>query len=60
MNDQQIAVLVSYLRSRFTSQPPWSGLETTIQEARRTQTAYLTMSAGAADAPAGSAQRDKP
>jgi mono/diheme cytochrome c family protein len=60
MNDQQIAVLVNYLRSRFTSQPPWSGLETTIQEARRTQTAYLTMSAGAADAPAGSAQRDKP
>ena len=53
MNDQQIAGLINYLRSRFTSQPPWSGLETIIQEARRTQTAYLTTSAGAA-------QRDKP
>jgi mono/diheme cytochrome c family protein len=60
MNDQQIAVLVNYLRSRFTSQPPWSGLETTILEARRTQTAYLTTSAGATSAPADSAQRDKP
>jgi mono/diheme cytochrome c family protein len=60
MNDQQIAVLVNYLRSRFTSEPPWSGLETIIQEARRTQTAYLTTSAGATSAPAGAAQRDKP
>jgi mono/diheme cytochrome c family protein len=60
MNDQQLAVLVNYLRSRFTSQPPWSGLEKTIEEARRTQTAYLTTSAGPSRAPADAAQRDKP
>jgi mono/diheme cytochrome c family protein len=60
MNDQQIAVLVDYLRSRLTSQPPWSGVEKAIQDARRTQTAYLTTSAGATGAPAGAAQRDKP
>jgi mono/diheme cytochrome c family protein len=60
MNDRQIAVLVNYLRSRFTGQPAWSGLETVIEQARRTQTAYLTTSAGPASAPAGVAQRDKP
>lgn len=60
MNDRQIAVLADYLRSRFASQPPWSGLETAIQEARRTQTASLNTSAGATGAPAGAAQRDKP
>jgi mono/diheme cytochrome c family protein len=60
MNDRQIAVLVNYLRSRFTGQPAWSGLETVIEQARRTQTAYLTTSAGPAGAPAGVAQRDKP
>lgn len=60
MNDQQIAALLNYLRSRFTGQPPWSGTETVIQEARRTQTAYLTTSAGPTSAPADAAQRDKP
>jgi mono/diheme cytochrome c family protein len=60
MNDQQIAVLVNYLRSRFTSQPPWGGLEKAIEEARRTQAAYLTTSAGPANLPADAAQRDKP
>jgi len=61
MNDQQIAVLVRYLRSRFTSQPPWSGLEATVEGARRTQTAYLTTSAGSTTgAHANAAQRDEP
>jgi mono/diheme cytochrome c family protein len=60
MNDQQIAVLVNYLRSRFTSQPPWGSLEKTIEEARRTQTAYLTTSAAPTSAPASATQRDKP
>ena len=60
MNDQQIAVLLNYLRSRFTSQPACSGLETVIQDARRTQTAYLTTSAGPTSAPVDAAQRDKP
>jgi mono/diheme cytochrome c family protein len=60
MDDQQIAVLLNYLRSRFTSQPAWNGLETVVQEARRTQTAYLTTSAGPTNAPVDAAQRDKP
>jgi mono/diheme cytochrome c family protein len=60
MNDQQIAVLTNYLRSRFTSKPPWSGMESLIQDARRTQTAYLTIAAGPTSAPADAAQRDKP
>jgi mono/diheme cytochrome c family protein len=59
MNDRQIVVLVSYLRSRFTGQPAWGSLETVIEQARRTQTAYLTTSAGPASAPADVAQRDK-
>jgi hypothetical protein len=60
MNDQQIAVLLNYLRSRFTGQPAWSGLETVIQAARRTQTAYLKTSAGSTGTPADATQRDKP
>ncbi|WP_024511344.1 cytochrome c [Bradyrhizobium sp. ARR65] len=60
MNDTQVAALLNYLRSRFTSQPPWHDLEKTIEEARRTQTAFLQTSAGARSAPADPAQRDKP
>ena len=60
MNDQQIAVLVNYLRSRFSGQPAWSGLESVVQDARRTQTAYLSTSAGPTSAPADATQRDKP
>ncbi|WP_407179098.1 c-type cytochrome [Bradyrhizobium sp. STM 3562] len=60
MNDRQAAALLKYLRSRFTSQPPWHDLEKTIEEARRTQTAFLQTSAGAHSAPADPTQRDEP
>ena len=60
MSDAQIAALMNYLRSRFTSRPEWTDVEQTIEEARRTQTALLQTSAGAREAPADPAQRDKP
>ena len=60
MNDREIAVLLRYLRSRFSQQPAWSDLERMITEARRTQTAFVQNSAGPDNAPADPAQRDKP
>jgi hypothetical protein len=59
MNDAEIAVLLNYLRSRFSDQPAWTGLERTIAEARRTQTASLASSA-ASRAGGDKMQRDKP
>jgi mono/diheme cytochrome c family protein len=60
MNDAQIAALLGYLRSRFSSQPAWSGVEQTVQDARRTETVLLQTSAGPRNAPADPTQRDKP
>jgi len=60
MDDRQIAALASYLRARFGKGPAWSNLEQTIQDARRTQTAYLRTSAPPGNAPVDSAQRGKP
>jgi mono/diheme cytochrome c family protein len=60
MSDAQIAMLLNYLRSRFGRQPAWTDLEKTVEDARRTQTALLQTSAGARNAPADPAQRDKP
>ena len=59
MNDREVAALLGYLRARFGRQP-WSDLERTVAEARRTQTAYVQNSAGPTNAPADPAQRDKP
>ena len=60
MNDAQIASLLNYLRSRFSDQPAWTGVEKTVADARRTQTVFLQTSAGPNSAPADPAQRDKP
>jgi mono/diheme cytochrome c family protein len=60
MNDREVTVLLEYLRSRFSRQPAWNDLESTIAEARRTQTAYVQNSSGPSNAPADPAQRDKP
>jgi mono/diheme cytochrome c family protein len=60
MNDAQLATLLSYLRSRFSNGPAWTGLEKTIEDARRTQTVFLQTSPGAYNAPAEATQRDKP
>ena len=60
MSDAQIAALLNYLRSRFSSQPAWTDIESIVSEARRTQTAFLQTTAGARNAPADPSQRDKP
>ena len=60
MRDAQIATLLTYLRSRFSSQPAWSDVEKTVTEARRSETAFLETSAGPRNAPADPSQRDKP
>ncbi len=60
MDDGQIAALLNYLRVRFSGAPPWTALEKTIAEARRTQTVFLQTSPGPHNAPAEATQRDKP
>ena len=60
MNDAQIAALLKYLRTRFSNQPAWTGVEKIVEEARRTQTVSLQNSRGPDHAPADSSQRDKP
>jgi mono/diheme cytochrome c family protein len=58
MNDAQIAVLLHYLRSRFSDQSAWSDVERTIAEARRTQTASLKTGGGVGSTSSDQTQRD--
>ena len=60
MNDGQIAALLNYLRARFSNQAAWTGVEKTVEDARRTQTVFLQTSPGPRNAPADATQRDKP
>ena len=60
MTDGQISALLAYLRSRFSNQPRWNGVETAVAEARRTQMVSLQTSPGPRNAPADPAQRGKP
>jgi mono/diheme cytochrome c family protein len=60
MSDDQIAALLNYLRARFSNQPAWTGVEKTIEDARRTQTVFLQTSPGPDNAPTEATQRDKP
>jgi len=60
MSDAQIAALLNYLRSRFSNQPAWAGIEKAVAEARHTQTVFLQTSPGPINAPADASQRDKP
>ena len=60
MTDAQVSALLSYLRARFSNQPPWSGVEKTVQDARRAQTVFLQTSPAPRNAPADPQQRDKP
>jgi mono/diheme cytochrome c family protein len=60
MNDGQITALLNYLRARFSNQPAWTGVEQTVETARRTQTVFLQTSPGPRNAPADATQRDKP
>jgi mono/diheme cytochrome c family protein len=60
MDDGQIAALLNYLRARFSNAPPWTGVEKTIEDARRSQIVFLQTSPGPHNAPAEATQRDKP
>jgi mono/diheme cytochrome c family protein len=60
MNDGQISALLNYLRTRFSNQPAWTGVEKTVEDARRTQTVFLQTSPGPHNAPADATQREKP
>ena len=60
MTDAQASALLSYLRARFSNQPPWSGVEKTVQDARRAQTAFLQTSPEPHSAPIDPMQREKP
>jgi mono/diheme cytochrome c family protein len=60
MNDGQISALLNYLRARFSNQPAWTGVQKTVEDARRTQTVFLQTSPGPRNAPADATQRDKP
>jgi mono/diheme cytochrome c family protein len=60
MTDLQISMLLNYLRSRFSNQPPWTGVEKTVQDARLTQTVSLKKSPGPYNFPADPMQREKP
>jgi mono/diheme cytochrome c family protein len=60
MSDAQISALLNYLRARFSNQPAWTGVEKTVQDARRLQSAFLQTSPEPHSAPSDPAQRDKP
>jgi mono/diheme cytochrome c family protein len=60
MNDGQISALLNYLRARFSNQPAWTGVQKTVEDARRTQTVFLQTSPEPHDTPADAMQRDKP
>jgi mono/diheme cytochrome c family protein len=60
MDDGQIAALLNYLRARFSDQPAWTDVASTVADARRTQTVFLQTSPEPHNAPADPAQRDKP
>jgi mono/diheme cytochrome c family protein len=60
MTDDQISALLNDLRARFSNQPAWTGVEKTVENARRTQSVFLQTSPGPYNAPADPMQRDKP
>jgi mono/diheme cytochrome c family protein len=56
MTDDQISALLGYLRSRFSSQPAWNGVEQIVRSARQTETVPLQTSSRFDAAPGGSMQ----
>jgi mono/diheme cytochrome c family protein len=59
MTDDQIVALLNYLRGRFSSQAPWTGVEQIVRDARENETISLQTS-GAGRTSGASMQRDKP
>jgi mono/diheme cytochrome c family protein len=60
MTDAQVSAVLNYLRSRFSNQPAWTGVEKTVEDIRRTQTVFLQTSSGPGNSPADPMQRNKP
>jgi mono/diheme cytochrome c family protein len=56
MTDEQIAALLTYLRARFSDQPPWTDTAEIVRNARRSQNALLQIS----PSPAPANKRDTP
>ena len=59
MTDDQISALLNYLRSRFSTQPAWSGVEQIVRDARHSETVSLQTAPGPESVAGGSMQRDK-
>src|SRR5882724_3654185 len=60
MTDEQIAALLTYLRARFSDQPPWTNTTEIVRNARRSQNALLQVSPSPRNAPTEATKRDKP
>ena len=60
MTDEQIVVLVNYLRGRFSAQPAWTGVEQIVRDARHSEIVSLQTSSRPDAASGDSMQRDKP
>ena len=60
MTDEQIAALLNYLRSRFSTQPAWTGIAPFIRDARYAETVSLQKLLGPVSSTGGSMQRGKP
>jgi mono/diheme cytochrome c family protein len=60
MTDDQVVALLNYLRGRFSTQPPWTGVEQIVRDARRTDTVSLQTPSGPDGSSVNSSQRDKP
>jgi mono/diheme cytochrome c family protein len=58
MTDEQIAALLTYLRARFSDQPPWADTAEIVRNARRSQNALLQISPR--NTQADSSKRDMP
>jgi mono/diheme cytochrome c family protein len=60
MSDTQIAALLDYLRTRFSTQPSWTNTAEIVRDARRAETVYQQTQPSPANSPIDATQRDKP
>jgi mono/diheme cytochrome c family protein len=56
MTDDEVAALLNYLRSRFSTQPAWTGVDQIVRDARRAETVSLQSPSAPGRAPGGSTQ----
>jgi hypothetical protein len=60
LNDQQLAELLVYLRSRFSDKPPWSNVDADIRAARSGQRPIVVASPHGTDPATGVQHEDRP